>query len=168
MPERRLRVILLQPQPAAGYATAFKAGSGPDPLDLDRRLAAQGIDLVRIDPAGWPLNPLAGQHSMLEGMDPWRALRVLLFERRADLVVSVMDGPAVPLLLLRRLFGFTTPIVLHDLAPAEKWRLRRRVQNFVVPRVAGIMILPSSQTAYIARRWSPTLPLDLIGSLIDT
>jgi hypothetical protein len=54
MPGRRLRVVLLQPQRVAGYFTTFQAGTGPDPVDLFRRLAAQGIDLVRKDPAGWP------------------------------------------------------------------------------------------------------------------
>jgi len=165
---RRLRVLLLPPQAVLRYRTTHTPDSGPDPFDLVQRLAAQGIDLVTIDPAGRPFNPFAGRHPMLEGLDPWRALRVMLRERRADLVVSVMDGPAAPLILLRRLFGFRTPIVLLDLAPAERWRFRKRLQDFVVPRVAGVIVVPSTQVAYIARRWSPSLPVKVIGLLIDT
>ncbi len=167
-PVRRLRVLLLPPQAVLGYRAAHTPDSGPDPFDLGQRLAAQGIDLITIDPAGRPFNPLAGRHPMLEGLDPWRALRVMLFERHADLVVSVMDGPAAPLILLRRLFGFRLPIVLLDLAPAERWRFRRRLQDFVLPRAAGVIAVPSSQVAYIARRWSPSLPVKVIGLLIDT
>jgi glycosyltransferase involved in cell wall biosynthesis len=165
---RPIRVLLLPPQAARGYREGHTPDSGPDPIALERLLAAQGIDLITIDPTGRPFNPFVGKHPMLEGMDPWRALRVLLFERRADLVVSVMDGPAAPLLLLRRLVGFNTPIVMWDLAPAHDWRLRARVQDFVVPRAAGLLTLTASQTPYIASRWSPTPPVTVIGSLIDT
>jgi glycosyltransferase involved in cell wall biosynthesis len=163
-----LRVLLLPPRPTAWHRAAYTLGSSPDPFDLERQLAAQGIDLVTIDPTGRPFNPLAGRHPMLEGMDLWRALRVLLFERRADLVVSVMEGPAATLTLLRRLFGFRPPIVLLDLAPAERWRFRMRLQDFTVPRTSGVMSLAASQVPYIARRWSSKLPTVVIGSLIDT
>jgi glycosyltransferase involved in cell wall biosynthesis len=166
-PTRRLRVLLLPPQPIGDHA-AHIPDSSPDPRDLERRLAAQGIDLVTIDPAGRPFNPFVGKHPMLEGLDPWRALRVMLFERRADLVVSVMDGPAAPLVLLCRLFRFNIPIVLWDIAPAERWQLRKRVQDFVVPRVAGVMTLSSTLAPYIARRWSPTLSVAMIGNRLDT
>ncbi len=166
-PARRLRVLLLPPQPI-GDSAAHIPDSGPDPNDLERRLAEQGIDLVSIDPAGRPFNPFVGKHPMLEGLDLWRALRVMLFERRADLVVSVMEGPAAPLVLLRRLFRFNVPIVLWDIAPAERWRIRMQVQDFVVPRVAGVMTLSSSLTRYIGKRWSTTLPVRVIGILLDT
>ncbi len=166
-PARRLRVLLLPPQPLGASATHIP-DSGPDPRDLERRLAAQGIDLVSIDPAGRLFNPFVGRHPMLEGLDPWRALRVMLFERRADLVVSVMEGPAAPLVLLRRLFRFNIPIVLWDIAPAERWQLRKRVQDFVVPRVAGVMTLSSTLAPYIAQRWSSTKSVTMIGNRLDT
>ncbi len=168
MPARRLRVLNLPPKAALGYRATYVPGSGPDPFDLERRFAAEGIDLVTIDPTGWPYNLLAGKHSMLEGLDLWRALRVMLFERHADLVVAVSEAPAVPLVLLRRLFGFRTPIVVADLAPAERWWLRKRLQDFVIPRVAGIISPSSSQVAYVARRWSATVPVEVVGMPIDT
>ena len=165
---RRIRVLLLPPQPVHRFREGFKPGSGADPFELERLLAAQGIDLVTIDPAGRPFNPFVGKHPMLEALDPWRAMSVLLFQRRADLVVSVMEGPAAPLFLLRRLFGFGVPVVLWDIAPAENWRLRKRLQDFVGTRTAGVMALTASQIPYIASRWSPKLPVMVIGSLIDT
>lgn len=168
MTARRLRVVLLPPQETASYRANYTPDIGADPFELERLLAAQGIDLITIDPAGRPFNPFVGRHPMLEGLDPLRALRVMLSERRADLVLSVMDGAAAPILLLRRLFGFNTPIVLWDLAPAERWKIRKRLQDFVVPRVAAVLSIPSSQVAYIARRWSPTLPVEVVGALIDT
>jgi glycosyltransferase involved in cell wall biosynthesis len=168
MSTRQLRVLFLPPQAMLGYRAAHTPGSGPDPRDLEQLLAAQGIDLVTIDPTGRPFNPLAGRHPMLEGMDLWRALRVMLFERHADLVVSVNDGAATPLILLRRLFGFRVPIVLVDLSPAEQWRIRRWVQDFVIPRLDGVLVVPSSQVAYIAQRWSNSVPVEVVGVLIDT
>ena len=168
VPARRLRVLNLPPRAALGYRATYVPGSGPDPFDLERRCAAQGIDVVTIDPAGWPFNPFAGKHPMLEGLDLWRALRVMLFERHADLVVAVSEAPAVPLVLLRRLFGFRTPIVVADLAPAERWWLRKRLQDFVIPRVAGIVSPSSSQVAYVAQRWSATVPVEVVGMPIDT
>jgi glycosyltransferase involved in cell wall biosynthesis len=165
---RRLKVLLLPPQPVVGYRDAHTPDSGPDPFELERRLAADGIDLITIDPVGRPFNPFAGKHPMLEGLDIWRALRILLRERDCDLVLSVMEGPAAPLTLLRKLFGFRKPIVLWDLAPAERWRFRKRLQDFVLPRVQGVMAIPSSQPGYIAARWSPKVPVVVIGALIDT
>jgi glycosyltransferase involved in cell wall biosynthesis len=167
-PVRLIRVLLLPPQPDRNYRDNFEPDTGSDPYALQRLLATHGIELTSLDPAGWPLNPLAGKHPMLEGMDPWRAVRVLLWHRYFDLVVSVMDGPAMPLLLLRRLVRFKTPIVMWDLAPAHNWRLRAFVQNFVIPRAAGIMTLTTAQIPFIASRWSPAPPVVVIGSLIDT
>lgn len=165
---RRLKVLLLPPQAAGEYRDGYTPDACPDPFDLERRLAAEGIDLTTLDPAGWPWNPLVGRHPLLEGIDIWRALRVLLFARQYDLVLSVMEAAAAPLLLLRRLFGFRTPIALWDLAPAERWRFRKRVQDFVVPRVRGVLALPSSQVDYIARRWSASVPVIVVGGQIDT
>jgi glycosyltransferase involved in cell wall biosynthesis len=165
---RRLKVLLLPPQAVLSDPDAHVPDTSPDPFQLDRLLAAEGIDLTTLDPTRRPYNIFAGRHPMLEGMDPWRALRVLLFARDYDVILSVMEGPAAPLVLLRRLVGFRTPIILWDLAPAERWRFRKRLQDYVVPRVQGVMSVPSSQPAYIARRWSASLPVAVIGSLIDT
>lgn len=165
---QQLKVLLLPPQAVLSDPDAFVPDTQPDPFELDRLLAAEGMDLTTIDPTGRPFNLFAGRHPMLEGMDLWRALRVLLFARDYDVILSVMEGAAAPLVLLRRLFRFRTPIILWDLAPAERWRFRKRLQDFVVPRVQGVMSVPSSQPAYIARRWSASLPVVVIGALIDT
>ena len=165
---RRLKVLLLPPQAVGGYRDGYAPDACPDPFDLERRLAAEGIELTTLDPAGRPWNPFVGRHPLLEGMDIWRALRILLFARRYDVVLSVMEAGAAPLVLLRRLFGFRTPIALWDLAPAERWRFRRRLQDFVLPRVQGVLALPSSQVDYIARRWSPAPPVIVVGGQIDT
>ena len=142
MSPRRLRVLFLPPQAARGDSTTGPPGSDPDPCETDRLFTAEGIDLIVVAPTGRPFNPFAGKHPMLEGLDLWRALRVMLFERHADLVLTISEAPAVPLILLRRLFGFRTPIVLTDLSPAERWRLRKRLQDFVAVRGSGYFFLP--------------------------
>jgi glycosyltransferase involved in cell wall biosynthesis len=146
----------------------FVPDAGSDPLQLGRLLADKGIDLTTLVPGPWPINPFGRSHSLLRGLDPVRSLRVLLRERHHDLVISIMEGPAVPLLLLRRLAGFTTPILLWDIAPSETWRLRRRLLDFVVPRIDGLLVLSSIQPGYIARRWSPSVPVTVVGHHIDT
>ena len=154
--------ILWQP-----YRRGFTPGSGPNPLLLDSLLAQQGFELTVLDPYPRPWNPFGGMNSVLQSLDPLRALRILARERRFDLVVSVFEGNALPLLLLRRLFGFRTPIVLWDIGLTENWRLRERILNFVVPRIDGIMVLAASQKAYIEKRWAPTCPVTVVGHSID-
>jgi glycosyltransferase involved in cell wall biosynthesis len=147
---------------------AYTPGNGPDPFALERLLAKHGIDALLIDPGRRPWNPLAGRSTVLEALDPLRALRVLLSQRKADIVVSVFEGAALPLTLLRGLAGFRVPIVLWDLGLAEGWRLRDRILDQVVPRADGIFVLSASQLPYIATRWRRRNGVELLGHSIDT
>lgn len=140
----------------------------PDPLRLDSELAALGIRSSVIDPHSRPLNPFAGMASLLQSLDPLRALRILTFNRRADFIISVFEGAALPLLLLRRIMFFRPRIILWDIALTEDWRLRRRILDFVVPRCDGIMVLNSSQLRYIKSNWRPNGPIVVIGHRVDT
>lgn len=163
----RLRVLLAPPEPWGPARKSFVDGEGPDPFALDRNLLAEGIEAVVVDPAGRPWNPLAGRGSVLHGMDPWRALHVLARERKADLVVPVFESAAVPLTFLRGLARFPVPIALWDIGLTEGWAFRERVQDFIVPRVDGIMVLGSNQIDYIRRRWNPPGLLQNILHRVD-
>jgi glycosyltransferase involved in cell wall biosynthesis len=131
-------------------------------------LAEYGIDVEVMDPTPRPLNPFAGWHSLYQSFDPYRALKIMLRRRRVDLVIATNDGSALLLVLLRRLFRFKVPIVIWDLCPTPDWRLRDRLQDYVVPRVDGILAIHASQAPYIARRWGPGIPVSLSGYSIDT
>jgi len=164
----RLRILFLPPMPWVPTRRSFVSGTGPDPSQLDRELQALDIETTIIDPHGRPWNPFAGRNTLLESLDPLRALRVLARERRFDLIVSVFEGAALPLLALRGVARFRTKIVLWDIGLTESWRLRERILDFVVPRVDGIMVLGSNQKPYIEGRWRPHGPVEVIGHRIDT
>lgn len=166
-PAPALRVLIVPPMPWMPERIGYRPGEAPDPLALYRHMAALGITAELIDPHGWPLNPFGGQVSLLEALDPYRALQILLRRRRADVVVCVFEGGAVPLLLLRRLLAFKVPVVLWDLGLTEEWKLRERALDFVVPRCDGLLVLNSSQIDYIRKRWSPRAPIEVLTHHID-
>ena len=165
---RPLRVLILPPMPWMPERQSFHPGHAPDPLEIYDHLETYGISTTLLDPNKRPWNPLAGQNTLLESLDPSRALRVLLRERQFDLVVSVFEGSAAPLLAARRLVGYRPKIALWDIGLTERWRLRERVLDFVVPRVDGIMVLGSNQKPYIQRRWRPRATIEVIYHYVDT
>jgi glycosyltransferase involved in cell wall biosynthesis len=103
----------------------------------------------------------------LEPLDIFRALRVLLSRHKIDVVVSVFEGASVPLLLSRNLFGFKPPVVLWDIGLTESWPLRERFLDLSVPRVDGIMVLGSNQSAYIEKRWHARRKTRVIFHRVD-
>ncbi len=163
---KMLRAIVLPPMVWLPERAAFRKGDAPDPFELDEHLALQGIETHIIDPGRWPLNPFAGRSTLVQSWDPLRALGVLLKERRADIIIAVFEGPALPLVLMRRLLAFGVPIVVWDLGLTETWKLRMRVLDRVVPRVDGIFVLSASQQPYIQRRWGRQS--EVIGQHVDT
>ena len=164
----RIRAVLLPPMAWQPERDAFRPGESPDPFEIYNRMAQQGIDTVLIDPGRRPLNPFAGRATLLEALDQLRALRVLLAERHADIIVSVFEGAALPLVMLHKLAAFRVPIVLWDIGLTESWKLRERVLDLVVPRVDGIFVLSASQVPYINARWGRTKGLEVVGQHLDT
>lgn len=165
---RRLRVLILARIPRRAAFENYVPGTRPNPLDLWQMLAERGINVELMDPTPWPLNPFAGSHSLYQSIDPYRSLKVLLTCRHFDLVIVAGEGGAVLLALLRRLFRFKTPILAWDLSPDTVWRLRSRVQDYVLPRIEGILTIQSSQVPYIAERWGSHVRALVVGYMIDT
>ena len=164
----RLRVLLLYAIPRRIAPEDNTSGTRPDTIDQWQTLSEQGIDIEIMDPTPLPLNPFAGRHSLYQSLDPYRALKVLLARRRVDLVIVANDGGALFLVLLRRLCRFKPPIVIWDLCPTPDWRVRDRLQDYVVPRVDGVLAIHSSQAPYIAERWGRQIPVGVTGLSIDT
>jgi hypothetical protein len=140
-----------------------QTGTRPDSRELFRCLAAHGIDAEVADLSPWPLNPLRGRHSLLESLDPYRAVKVLLNRRRYDVLLAFGEGPAALLIPWRRLLP---PILVWDISPDEDWQLRKRLQDYVLPRVAGVLSIHSAQAPYIANRWG--IPAWTVGFSVDT
>ncbi len=148
---------------------AFTPGSYPDPVRMYDLLASEhGIDTTLIDPTGWPWNPFAGRHQVLCGLDPVRAVTILLRQRAADVVLACFEPGTVALLALRRLARFHAPIAIVDIGLTEVWKLRGRMLDFVVPRVDAIYPLGSNQVDYIHRRWRTNADVRFIHQHIDT
>jgi glycosyltransferase involved in cell wall biosynthesis len=164
---RQIDSIILPPIPWTPDRISFVSGTAPDPFELYERLGEKGIRVELLDPGPKPLNPFFGKGSLLQSFDPMRALRVLVGKRSADLVISVFEGGAVVLLLLRRLLGFKGRVILWDIALTENWRLRERVLNYVVPRVDGILVLGNNQKRYIEKRWAPKNPIFVVFHYVD-
>jgi glycosyltransferase involved in cell wall biosynthesis len=165
---RRLRVLLLMPIARRVAPQDYTPGTQPDPFDQWQQLSQYGVDVETVHPTPWPLNPWAGQHSFYQSIDPYRALKTLLFRRNYHLVIVAQDGGAAILVMLRRLLRFKTPILVWDLSPATSWRLRQHMQDLILPRVDGILALHSAQVPYIVERWGPHIPVSVTGYSIDT
>ena len=130
-----------------------------------------------LDPSPGRWNPFDGRHPLLRGIDPLRALRIAATRRRADAVVSVFEGAAIPLAALRaatslarlrRVGGPRPKLVLWDIGLTDTWRLRRRLQDFLVPRVDAILVLGQNQKAAIEARWPDHAPVEVVGHLVET
>ena len=148
---------------------AFTLGSYPDPVRMYQLLAERhGIDTTLIDPLGLPWNPFAGRHQVLCGVDPLRALKILVRQRAADVVLACFEPGTVALLALRRLAVFRAPVAIVDIGLTEDWKLRERMLDFVVPRVDAIYPLGNNQVGYIHRRWRTKADIRFIHQHIDT
>jgi glycosyltransferase involved in cell wall biosynthesis len=165
---RRLRVLLLTPIPRRVAPQDYTPGMRPDPFDQWQQLAHYGVDVDMVDPTPRPLNPMAGRHSFYQSIDPYRALKTLFLRRNYDLVIVGQDGGAAILVMLRRLARFKPPILIWDLSPAARWPLRQRIQDFILPRIDGILAVHSGQAPYIAKRWGSHIPVSVVGYSIDT
>lgn len=164
----RLRVLLLVSNPRLALQTNYVPDERPNPFDFWRMLAQHGVDVDIMDPTPWPLNPLARWHPFYRSLDAYRALKVLLYRRDYDLLISAGDGSAILPILLRRLFRFKTPILIWDLSPATLWKLRKRLQDYVLPRVAAVIAINSGQVEHIAERCGPGVQVAVSGYAVDT
>lgn len=164
MTARPLRVLLLPSLPYGRLA----AEDGPRRMVTEELRRDHGITVDCIDPdSGWK-NPFGRRHPFFRAMDPMRALRVMVARRDYDLIVSGNDGAAVALLALRRLFRFRTPIVVWDLSPATVWRARRVAQDWIMPRLDGVISVNEIQIPHIAARWGARIPVVFVAHWVDT
>ena len=133
--------------------TGEKPSQGEDRELPYRILRGRGIRTRRFDIHRWPLNPAARAHPLLRAIDPVRALHVLLFARSTDVVLCFFESAALLPLLLRRLLLFRGRVVVVDVGALEGWRLRRRLQDLVIPRADLVLPYSAHQAAAIARTW---------------
>jgi glycosyltransferase involved in cell wall biosynthesis len=129
----------------------------PDMSDGFLFLEQEGIRVTLEDSLLKPLNPLVDLHHFYSGFDPLRAARVVMRANRYDAIVCVGDSPAFVLVLLKRLFGLRVPIILVDPALADGYPRRKRVQDYLLPRVEHIVVFGRVQLDYLRREYGHRL-----------
>lgn len=164
--ERRVTVVFLPNAKMAGRRAAITAEGGPDQLREARGFARHGIDVRERDLHDFPWNPLFKKGTLLAGLDLLRAFKVLLFDRKADVIVSVFESNVLFVLLLRRLFNFKPRIVLWEVS-GRGWRVRDRILDYVVPRVDQVLVLTEKQRREVEGRYALRNPAQVLGFAIE-
>lgn len=143
------------------------ASPGDYPRRMIRWLQADGHEVDVVEPSkGW-LNPYPDQ-SFMRGLDPLRALRVLMARARdADIVISTFEAGALLPIALRGPAFFKPKIALWEFNPDPDWKLRTRIQNFIAPRLDLIMVLDEAQKAYLENLPLPPKRVEAIGAHVD-
>ena len=150
----------------------WPAWTGVAPVDAEDRelpyrlLSSRGYPHRRIDTFGRPWNPAAGSAPILHALDPLRALRVLLFGRRSAAVVCNFESSALVLLLLRRLLRFRAKVVVIDVGGLG-WRLRRLIQDRVVPRADAVLVYSEHQATIVRATWPSTRRVWAVLAQVD-
>lgn len=154
MYSNRLKVVLVASEDWLPGIQSYVPGSCPDPVILYRLLADRyGIDVEIIDPLLSSKLPLLRRHMVYRGVDPFRALKILLFRRDVDLVLSVFESSVAVMTLLRRAMLYKPKLAIWDVIPDEVWKPRKWLQNIAFPRVDGLLVLSENQIPYLSKRW---------------
>jgi glycosyltransferase involved in cell wall biosynthesis len=154
-----MRVALVWPRPRAhrwqnGQTSPTQF---PDGSDAFLFLENEGIEVVIEDSCGLPFNPLVRMHEFYSGLDPLRAMRIVRRLRRYDAAICVGDASACVLMWLRDKFGFTLPIVLVDPALSHDYPRRKRLQDYVLPRAARVIVYGRAQLDYLQQEYGSSV-----------
>jgi glycosyltransferase involved in cell wall biosynthesis len=149
-----MRVAVLWPKPRRGRidAAAREPASHPDPSDGLCHLEREGIAVAIEDPHRFPLNPLARAHEVFCGLDPLRALRVARRRPPYDAVIAIGSSSAWFTDRFLRLFRRPAPVIMIDPAVGP-WKLRRRVQDRIIPRVARVVVFGRAQLDHLREHY---------------
>jgi glycosyltransferase involved in cell wall biosynthesis len=152
---RRPLVVNLPPQAWQANRLAQGVGEGPDPFWMEREFENAGLDLETIDPNSRPWNPFAGRHGAYMGIDPLRALRVLLTRRRAGLILAGSESPSLVITALRRLLLFRPPVMIWELSWSPGWKFREWLCRQTVPRADSTVVVGTNQIALVRQEFGP-------------
>ncbi len=139
---------------------------GPDPLRESNGFQQNGVRPSERDLHAFPWNPLVKKGSLLAGLDLLRALKVLLFDRKADVIVSVFESNVFFILLLRKIFRFKPNIVLWEVS-GRGWAKRDKILDFVVPRVDHVFVLTEDQRRKVEAQYALRNSAQVLGFAID-
>lgn len=161
-----INALILPPMAWAPEFRAFVPNTAPNPFRIYEEMKKYGINTTISDPLPRPWNPFSGK-PLLRSLDLIRALKTIVNQRRADIIISVFEGGAASLIPMRCLGILRTPLCLWDIGLTEDWKLRERILDITVPRVDALMVLGSSQERYIRQRWKPKGQIHVIHHHVD-
>jgi glycosyltransferase involved in cell wall biosynthesis len=105
----------------------------------------------------FPWNPLVRMHEFYSGLDPVRAARIAARATKYDAVLCIGDATAYLVLWLRRVFGFRTAILLIDPALSPGYARRKRLQDYVIPQVDGVVVYGRVQLDHLAQEYGSAI-----------
>jgi glycosyltransferase involved in cell wall biosynthesis len=149
-------IVNLPPQRWQAIRLAQLPGEGPDPFWIEREFERAGFDFETIDPYPKPWNPGAGRHGAYMGIDPLRALRVLLARRKAGIILTGSESPALLLTALRRFFFFRAPIVIWEMSWSPGWAFREWLCRQTVPKADRTIVVGSNQIGLAQQQFGPS------------
>ena len=144
----------------------FLPEPAPDRHCVPELPAASGLTTEIVTIQGQPWNPAAHLHEAFAGLDPLRALRILLTRRKAALICAHLES-AVVLLLLRRLFRLRSPIVVWEVPWSPGWRYREFVNRLAVTRADCSVVYSSSQVALVKKTFGDATPVAFVPFCVD-
>jgi glycosyltransferase involved in cell wall biosynthesis len=153
-----MRIAVLWPRPRRERVEAAERDpeSHPDASDGLLFLREEGFSVRIEDPNGLLLNPLGRTHEVFSGMDPVRALRVALRRPRYDAAISVGASSAWFMQRFGALRRPRIPVIMIDPAMGP-WRLRRRVQDMIIPRVDRVVVFGRVQLDELREAYGATV-----------
>jgi glycosyltransferase involved in cell wall biosynthesis len=139
----------------------------PDLSDAFLYLDKHGIQVEIEESLSVPWNPLLNMHEFYSGLDPLRAFRVATRAAKYDAILCVGDATAFVLVWLRRVFGLRTAILLIDPALTPGYLRRKRLQDFVIPRVDKVVVYGNVQVDYLQREYGPSVKATFLHQKAD-
>jgi glycosyltransferase involved in cell wall biosynthesis len=161
-----VRIVTMPNRRQTERLASFVPGSGPDPFRIFRELSAQGVESRTVDLNAYPLNPFAKSSTFHAGIDPVRALSVLLTERSVDAIVCGFESGIVLPVLLRKVFRYRPKILLFEVS-SRGWRVRDMALDVVVPRVDGILALTEHQKKHTEDNYLLKRSPEVVGFAVD-
>lgn len=161
-----VKIVFLPNVKMANKRASVFTEDGPNPLREIHGFTKNGVSFFERDLHSFPLNPLAKKGSFLAGLDPLRALKVLLFDRHADVIVSVFESNVFFILLLGRFFRFKPKVVLWEVS-GRGWPKRDKVLDYVLPRVDHVLVLTEDQKKQVDSLYKLRNPAEIVGFAID-
>lgn len=139
----------------------------PDLSDGLLFLEDHQIEVTIEESLPFPWNPLAGMHEFYSGLDPVRAVRIAARAAKYDAVLCVGDATAYVLLWLRRVFGLRTAVLLIDPALSPGYARRKRLQDYVIPRVDGVVVYGRVQIDYLTQEYGSAVSASFLYHRAD-